>query len=423
MAGKPDAILSQWIALDPRFGVVGCCPDGIFDPSELTHPLMPKGIRIRPNKTEPASIIWRGFNPPTSSKTALTLGSVASISPGQVYAEVERIRERQRLGLHVRSAVMTVSESFDGKYLPHIQLTLASWQDHLSRFNRHIRKVLGHRPLHQVSLAELIQLVDQLQPVPDSSRKPETLAPATRNRIIDLLKAFFSHLVKIGLLEKSPASRLQKLPEMNARQRVLSEDELMRLGRALMDATRPVDCLVRLALATGLRLGEMLNARFSHVDFEHATLLLQKNKSQRTRLVALSPEAMAVVQELRRHARNDYLFPAARGEGPMARPTKAFNKVLAAAGIDNLTIHDLRRVHGSVAAQGSDVAILDVSRHLGHSAVAVTERAYLVACDHRVRRATTLASREIYRRLTRGILMPTCASSHRISAARFVMAR
>lgn len=46
-----------------------------------------------------------------------------------------------------------------------------------------------------------------------------------------------------------------------------------------------------------MRLGEMLNARFSDVDFENATLLLRKTKSGRPRLVAVPEEGMAVIRE------------------------------------------------------------------------------------------------------------------------------
>lgn len=420
MFGKPDNVLQQWSAIDPRCGILRYGPDDAFDPTEWIFPILPAGVRVRPNKKKPASILWRGMNPPTRNKTVVTLGSVASMAPGQVFFEVERILDRQRRGLDVRNTVITVSEGFDEKYLLHIKQALVSWRDHLSRFNRHVRRAIGHRALHKVTLDELIQLIDQLEPAAGSSRKPEELAAATKNRIIDLLKAYFSFMVKIGEIEASPAARLEKRREMNARQRVLSEAETVRLGQALHDAPLLVRCLVCLALATGMRLGEMLGAKFSDVDFDNATLLLRMTKNGRSRLVAVPPEGMAAILELYLHRRNDFLFPSSRGEGHMSRPSKAYNKLLAAASIEGLTLHDLRRVHSSIAAQGKDVAVIDVSRHLGHGSVAVTERSYLVACDHRLRRAATLASREIHRRLSRGLLMPSCRSVLITRQVRFV---
>lgn len=109
---------------------------------------------------------------------------------------------------------------------------------------------LENRPLHSVTLGELNELTDGLEPVARSSRNPDELSPASINRVIDLLKAYFSYMVKTGHLEVSPAWRLQKRREMNARQRVLNAEELLRLGKALLRAPRPVSCLVRLALAT-----------------------------------------------------------------------------------------------------------------------------------------------------------------------------
>jgi integrase len=265
-------------------------------------------------------------------------------------------------------------------------------------------------------------LIDRLEPATDSSRKPEVLAASTINRIIDLLKAYFSYMVKIGEIEVSPAARLEKRREMNARQRVLSKAETIRLGQALHDAPLLIRCLVLLALATGMRLGEMLGAKFDDVDFDNATLLLRKTKNGRSRLVAVPPEGMAAIRELYHHRKNDFLFPASRGEGHMSRPSKAYNKLLAAASIKGLTIHDLRRVHGSIAAQGEGVAVIDVSRHLGHGSVAVTERSYLVSCDRRLRHAATLASKEIQRRLCHGNLMPRCRSVLITPQTRFICA-
>jgi len=378
------------------------------------------GIELRPNAQGSHTLIWHGRNPVTGRKTSKTLGTTATHTPGEIDIEITRIIERQQRGQDVRSAVMTVSGGWDNSYLPHIKKTLASWADHVSRFESHLRKKLGNRPLHTVSLGELNELIDNLEPVAHGSRRPEQLAPATINRVIDLLKAYFSYMVKTGHLEVSPAWRLQKRRETNARQRVPDADELLRLGRALLRAPRPVSCLVRLALATGMRLSEMLNARFSDVDFEHATLLLRKTKNGRSRLVAIPDEGMAVINELHTHRKNDWLFPSPRGDGPMTRPTRAFNKLLADAGVQGLTIHDLRRAHGSIAVQGQDVAVIDVSRHLGHQSVAVTERSYLVACDQRIRRAASQASREIAKRLSRGLLIPSCRSLTLTAHIRFV---
>lgn len=379
------------------------------------------GVELRPNAQGNHTIIWHGKNPATGKKTSKTLGTTETNTPGEIDREVARIIERQQRGMDVRSAVMTVSEGWDQSYLPHIKKTLASWADHVSRFECHIRKKLGTRPLHSVTLGELNELIDNLEPVAHSSRRPDHLSPASINRVIDLLKAYFSYMVKTGHLEVSPAWRLQKRREMNARQRVLNAEELLRLGKALLRAPRHVSCLVRLALATGMRLGEMLNARFSDVDFENATLLLRKTKSGRSRLVAIPEEGMAVIQALFAHRKNDWLFPSARGDGPMSRPTRAFNKLLSDSGISDLTIHDCRRVHGSIAIQGENVAVIDVSRHLGHHSTAVTERSYLVACDQRIRHAASQASREISRRLSRGLLIPSCRSTAITNAVRFVM--
>lgn len=388
---------------------------------ENSIPGVPR-LRVRPSCHGYGTYIWRGRNPVTGKKTAITLGKTTKLSLGQAIAAAERIDERQRQGLELRVAHMTLSEAFDAVYLPHIRKVLKSWRNHLGRFNEHIRAVLGDRPIYLITLGELVLLIDGLQPSPKSFRKIDQLAPATINRVTCLLKAIFSKLCAWGLIDKNPAERLMMRRESNARHRVLSEAESIRLGGALSRAPLLVRCLVKLALATGMRLSEMLGARFSDVSYENATLELRHTKNGRTRLVALSPEAIAIIRQLEANRINEFLFPSKTGIGSMWRPSKAFDLLLENAQIEGLTIHDLRRSHGSTAIQCNNVSVIDVSRHLGHSNVAVTERSYLVSCDARIRHAATEASRAIHRRLAQGVMIPTCRSVLMPPQVRFVFA-
>jgi integrase len=67
-----------------------------------------------------------------------------------------------------------------------------------------------------------------------------------------------------------------------------------------------------------------------------------------------------------------YVFPAFKGDGHLIDPRKSWNRILTAAKIDNLHMHDLRRTQGSwQAAMGISMAI--IGKTLGHADLKSTQ--------------------------------------------------
>ena len=286
--------------------------------------------------------------------------------------QAAQCQERLAQGLDPRVLAMGLSAFFDDVYLPTIQQSQRSWRSTRSRFDLHLRPILGERPLGSITLAELQRFIDGLAAA--------GYAAATVNRVIALLKVVFKRACQQGVLQINPTSGLGLLPERNQRGRILREDEYRAFFEALDEAPPLVRVLVCLLLVTGMRLSEALSARWENVDWTRNLLRLPDTKNGRPRLVALSPEAIDLLRQLRQHRRNAWLFPG-RGDGHMTRPSRAFSRVLARAGIEGLWLHDLRRTFATLAAEHKPLP--DVSRALGHSSVQVTER-YIVTADTRI---------------------------------------
>ena len=85
----------------------------------------------------------------------------------------------------VQKAMPTVTEFFTNTYYPHAQKRKRSHSDNLSRFNNHLRNVIGHIPLNQVEAAHVMQILDHA--------KDSDLSHATINRI----RALFLSLIHI----------------------------------------------------------------------------------------------------------------------------------------------------------------------------------------------------------------------------------
>lgn len=293
--------------------------------------------------------------------------------------KVYQCEKRLAKGLRVECLTLTLGHAFDTIYLPSIHRE-GSRKTHLSRFNAHIRVVLGDRPLDKITFAELVDLVDHVRPSQKCRRAIGKLKASTRNRIVDELKAIFSKFTQLELIEANIAKGLQKIPERNQRTRILRADEHARFFAALGEAPLKTRLLVTLLVLTGMRLGEALSARWDFVDMDNRIIRLPDTKGGRPRVIPLSVEACSVCQQLQGMRRNAYLFPG-RDAGPMSRPGRQFKALFSAAGVEGLWIHDLRR---SFATRIAEVLPTHaVSAILGHSSTAVTER-YLVASDLRL---------------------------------------
>ncbi len=160
------------------------------------------------------------------------------------------------------------------------------------------------------------------------------------------------------------------------RTRHLSLDELQRLGNALKEASEEGESpyfigAVLLFLLTGARLREILNAERNMVDRNNGVLELRDRKAGDP-VIYLSPQALAVIDALPEVPNNPYLIPGRRPGRPMINPYKPWKRLMASAGIDNATFHDLRRTYASHGL-GSGLTLEQIGALLGHSQAQTTQ--------------------------------------------------
>ncbi len=103
-------------------------------------------------------------------------------------------------------------------------------------------------------------------------------------------------------------------------------------------------------------------------------------------LSLINGEALALLQEQERLEGNPYVFPGKVAGQPLINPTKAFKRILGAAGIDNLRIHDLRHSFASLAVNAG-ATLYQVQHLLGHASAQTTQR-YAHLADSALREAS-----------------------------------
>jgi integrase len=311
-------------------------------------------------KSGAISLVYRGRT------QRVTLGAYQENQRLALLQAYEDALTREEAGLPIISTRrMTLDIFFQNIYLPHIKETQRSWKCSSARYQHHIKPQLGSQPLVRLQKGMIERVLRTLS---------TKVSIPLRNRVGALLKGICRYAHEMDYLDHNPASQVRMLPEVNRRSRYLSHTELETLLSAVKSETnRYAACLVSFLLATGVRLSEALNLQFADVDEARQCAFFNRTKNGRAHQTPLSAMAMATVKELKALATSTYLFPSRTSNGPMSRPSRAWERMKAAAGIQGLTLHDLRRSHATLAHEAG-ASIYAISQHLNHSSVAVTAR-------------------------------------------------
>ncbi len=122
----------------------------------------------------------------------------------------------------------------------------------------------------------------------------------------------------------------------NRRDRRLQGDEEVRLFSACREYGEPLPSIVRLAMETGMRRGEIASLLWQYVHLDRRVIHIPETKNGEPRDVPLSSGAAAVLKALPRNI-NGRVFDI-RADSI----TQAFNRACKRAGIEGLRFHDLR---------------------------------------------------------------------------------
>lgn len=223
-----------------------------------------------------------------------------------------------------------------------------------------------------------------------------TVSKATARREVGQMQAFFNklrHFDKVAWdrLPSNPFEGVDKslLDGHNKkRRRVLSEEEEERLFLALAEArsksdkltstvrTSEMPLIVALALATGMRRGEVLTLRWEQVQDNCISLGADETKSDEERFVILSDDAKAILAKIPRKDERLFHYTADGFKSNWQRTIKK-------AGLDGFRFHDLRRTMISRVVATVSASPIVIGELTGMKSVDHLERAYIEPIQER----------------------------------------
>jgi len=270
-------------------------------------------------------------------------------------------------------AVVNFQEFGELHYMPYAKVNKRSFKNDQCILNLHLYPRWGGKRLTELTKLDVQKFLDHVA---------KSLKPGSVNRMLSLVHRMFKLAAEWGFTPQgfvNPAAGIRKLKENNQRERYLSKEELERFLAACDDepSKTPANSL-RLAVLSGMRIGEIISARWENLKIEEGqgSLFLPHTKSGFSRTVLLNDAALAVLvaQRANQVRGNPYIFPGKFKGKPIHRPKKAFARIKErAGGLENLRIHDLRHSFASLVIN-SGATLFETQHLLGHHNPQTTTR-------------------------------------------------
>jgi integrase len=238
-----------------------------------------------------------------------------------------------------------------------------SWNQTEATMTREFVKLWSKMPIDQLNKMHCREVLQAI----------EVRSPSSGRNAAAYLRKFLKWAVAEEYIPESPFPPSAVIPKIPSRERVLSKDELIQMWKATEDIPFPYGPFVQLLALTGQRRGEWASAEWSEIDFETGlwTIPAAKNKSGRTHVVPLGPNALRILASLPRFD-SKFVFPARSGSRAISGFSKWKTQLDATAGVTNWRLHDIRRTFATMLSQEASVPQEIIGRILNHSAKGVT---------------------------------------------------
>jgi integrase len=217
----------------------------------------------------------------------------------------------------------------------------------------------------------------QLTPAKIAQYRDERLKKVSAGAVIREL-AYISSIInhsrrEWGINMTNPVPFVKKPPSPQGRNRTLTNDELERLFKACIPRVKNGNIwvlpIVKFALASAMRRGEILGLYWHQVNLEKRTAHIPLTKNGESRTVPLSSEAISILKELPRNI-DGVVFPIKH-----TNLSAHFMKARTKAEITDLHFHDLR--HMAITRMADKLPnVIELSAVSGHKSLAMLKRYY-----------------------------------------------
>lgn len=251
-----------------------------------------------------------------------------------------------------------------------------------NRYENYIKKPFGNKKPEDVSIFEVDRIRLTLL---------KTKQPGTVKNVLELLRRLNNYGIKNNLCKGIPF-KIQMPNVDNERTEDLTPEQLKNLLKVIDEDTHLyAGNIMKMALFTGMRRGELFKLKWENIDTKNNLIHLEKPKGGKSQIIPLSEAAKGVLNNCIK-TDSDYVFPGRNGEKRIDIK-KAVNAIKKKAELprDFRALHGLRHVYASMLASSGQVDIYTLQKLLTHKSGLMTQR-YAHLRDQRLKDASDVMS-------------------------------
>ena len=336
---------------------------------------------------------------PTTGKRRVT---TVTVKGSRRDAEKE-LRRRLRLvdtGEHVDPNRLTVRQ-YLANWLAEVRPKLASRsvETYHQMIEGYLTPAFGHLRLDKLTPAHIQQVYGAWDAGGRRDGRPGGLSPALRRYLHTVFHVALARAVELQLLTRNPTDVFRRhLPKTETREIAVLDTEQT---NALLAAAGELWAPIMMAVATGMRRGEVCGLRWRNVDFERRTITVvetleqmqgsvrtKRPKGEKTRVITLPSFAAEELKKYKRQQAEALLlvgirqtgetFVCTKADGSMLNPwslTQSFLKLARSLGFGGIHFHSLRHGHATQLLRAG-VHPRVAQERLGHANVSMTLQVY-----------------------------------------------
>lgn len=234
-----------------------------------------------------------------------------------------------------------------------------------NRYEKHIQPAFGKK-----EPKELVKLdVDRLRINLLKKRSPQTV-----KHVLNLLTWIINYGVKNNLCE-GVSFHIQKPNVNNEKTEDLSTEQLENLLHAIeADENQIVGNIMKMALYSGLRRGELFNLKWGDINFDTGFIFIRDPKGGKDQKIPMNEMSRSLLENIERTT-SPYIFPGKNG-GKRTAVGAAARRIRQRAGLpeDFRPMQGLRHVYASMLASSGKVDMYVLQKLMTHKSPQMTQR-------------------------------------------------
>ncbi len=262
---------------------------------------------------------------------------------------------------------------FQKRYSPH---TIRSYQDDLIQFFDYLELQFGKVLPAEISHNYIRSWL--------ASMKEKSITSKTINRKISTLKSFFKYLIKTGVIENTPMSKVIAPKNSKRLPGFIKVEDAGKLIDSLKNTgdwkSLNTKMLVTLFYNTGMRLSELINLKEGQIDFGKKQIKVL-GKGNKERIIPVSPEIIKIIKDYIQNKKKEFensadtLLVTEKGKKMYSKYPYLLVKMFLTKEIktlDKKSPHILRHSFAThLSNNGADLNA--IKELLGHASLAATQ--------------------------------------------------